>query len=177
MDGFLQSLAKSLIDGKITPIEWQMEMRDYVRVLYREAVITAYGGAENVTQAAWGYEGSLVKKQYQFLDGFMQDILDNPNAWMNGRLLARMNLYKKAEWSILEEMIRFQKRQDGWTEEKRELGEADHCEGCLQQAGLGWRPIGTLDPIGSKECTTNCHCVFWYRKPAANGTYIYDKGN
>lgn len=169
----LADLAKRLIDGTITPAQWQMEMREFIRTIHREATIVAYGGRYNVTQAAWGYEGYLVKLQYQYLDGFMQDILNNPDAWLNGRLLTRMRLYERAEWSTFEAMLRFQKREQGFTEERRELGVADHCPGCLEQAGKGWQPIGTLDPIGSQDCYTNCHCVFRYRK-LANGIYVFD---
>lgn len=160
---FLSNLAARLISKNITLAEWQAEMREYIRTIHREAVLIVYGGRDNVPQSAWGYEGYLVKLQYQYLDGFVQDILSNPDAWMNGRLLTRMKLYQQAEWSAFEAMVRFKKMQEGYTEERRVLGVADHCPGCLQQAGLGWRPIGTLEPIGSQDCVTNCHCIFEYR--------------
>lgn len=174
---YLKDLADRLIFGEISVAEWQLEMKEFIRTIHREATIVAYGGIENVTQAAWGYEGYLVKLQYQYLDKFAADIRANPSAWMNGRLYVRMDLYRKAEWGTFEQMIRFQKKQEGWTEEKRDLGEADHCAGCLEQAGLGWQPINTLEPIGSQDCATNCHCVYQYRKPDGNGDWIYDKGN
>ena len=173
---FLKDLADQLISGQISRAEWQMQMREYIRVTHRMAAITAYGGMENMTQAAWGYEGYLVKLQYQYLDKFAADIEANPSAWMNGRLLVRMQLYQKAEWGTFEQMLRFQKRQEGWTEERRDLGRADHCKGCLEQAAKLWQPIGTLDWIGAEECSTNCHCIFHYRKPNGSGGFIYDTG-
>lgn len=172
----LEDLALRLIEGQISINQWELEMREFIRVTHREAVITAMGGIENMTPAAWGFEGALVKKQYQYLNGFVEDILVNPKAWMNGRLLARMKLYENAGWSSFEEVVRWRKKNEGWTEERRDLGEADHCDGCLEQAKLGWKPIGTLPPIGSQDCVTNCHCVFWYRKLGLNGVYIYDNG-
>jgi hypothetical protein len=39
-----------------------------------------------------------------------------------------------------------------------------NCNGCLEQAGLGWQPIGTLDEIGAEECNQNCRCEFEYQK-------------
>ena len=173
---FLKDLADQLTSGQIGIPEWQMQMKEFIRVTHREAAIVAYGGVENMTQAAWGFEGSLVKKQYQYLDQFAADIAANPSAWMNGRLFVRMDLYRKAEWGTFEEMLRFQKRQEGWTEERRELGQADHCDGCVQQASLQWRPLGTLETIGSQQCSTNCHCVFHYRRPNGNGGWVYDNG-
>jgi hypothetical protein len=171
---FLKDLAEQFISGQISLAEWQLQMKEFIRVTHRMAALTALGGMENMTQAAWGYEGYLVKLQYQFLDRFASEIAANPAAWRNGRLYVRMQLYQKAEWSTFEQMLRFYKKQDGYTEERRVLGQADHCPGCLRQAALGWRPIGTLDFIGSEECSTNCHCVFHYRQPNGMGGFILE---
>lgn len=159
----LQDLAQRLIDGNIGLPEWQAEMRGMIRTIHRQATITALGGAENVAQSMWGYEGSLVKKQYQFLDNFAADIAKNPEAWLNGRLLQRMRLYAQAEWGTFEAVLKRRAQMDGATEERRVLGIADHCPDCLEYAKRGWQPIGTLPPIGDSVCVTNCHCVFEYR--------------
>lgn len=160
----LEQLAQQLIDGQITVAQWESSMREFIRTIHREAAGIAMGGMQNVTQSQWGYVGSLVKKQYAYLDNFAQDIISNPNAWLNGRLLVRMNLYERAAWGTFEQMIRRQMSAMGFDEERRVLGMADHCPGCLEQASRGWQPIGTLDGIGEEECVTNCHCVFEYRK-------------
>jgi hypothetical protein len=160
----LNALAGQLINGDITVPEWQAAMREYIRLMHREAAAIAMGGIENVTPAQWGYVGSLVKKQYAYLDNFAKDILANPNAWLNGKLLVRMKLYERAAWGTFEQVIRRNMQAQGYDEERRVLGSADHCNGCLEQAGKGWQPIGTLDAIGEEECTTNCHCIFEYRK-------------
>jgi len=44
-----------------------------------------------------------------------------------------------------------------------------NCNGCLEQASLGWQPIGTLDDIGDEECNMNCLCNFEYRKAGDEG--------
>lgn len=172
---FLEDLARKLISGEITLTQWQIEMRAFIKTIHREAALVAAGGPQNMTAVLWGYEGYLVKLQYQYLDKFASDILANPQAWLNGRLLVRMNLYKQAEWGTFEQMVRFIKKMEGWTEERRVLGVADHCAGCLEQARLGWRPINTLAPIGSQQCSTNCHCVYIYRKPNGIGGYLLDE--
>lgn len=172
---FLEDLAQKLINGEISLAQWQIEMKAFIRVLHREAALVAVGGADNMTPVLWGYLGYLVKLQYQYLDGFAADILKNPQAWMNGKLLVRMGLYKQAEWGTFEQMVRFMKKMEGWTEERRMLGVADHCTGCLEQAGLGWQPINILAPIGSQQCSTNCHCIFVYRKSNLLGGYVLDE--
>jgi len=173
----LKDLADQLIAGKITLAEWQMQMREFIRVTHRMAAVAACGGMQNMTPANWGYLGYLVKLQYRYLDQFAADIAANPNAWLNGRLLIRMQLYQKAEWGTFEQMLRFLKRKEGFTEERRVLGEADHCPGCLEQSSRSWQSIGTLDPIGAEQCATNCRCVFHYRRSNGSGGFIFEYGN
>jgi len=165
----LEQLAQQLIEGKITIAEWEATMREMIRNIFREAAASAAGGMQNVTPSQWGYEGYLVKQQYEYLHKFAQDIAANPQAWLNGRLLARMELYAQAGRGGQEQMVRRDMEKSGYDEERRVLGAADHCPGCLEQAGRGWQPIGTLDPIGAEECSTNCHCEFEYRKSSGEG--------
>lgn len=164
----LSELAESLRSGAITLPEWEAAMRDMLREQYIAAMELAKGGRENVTQADWGYVGSELKKQYGYLSNFANDIRTNPEAWMNGRLDARMNLYSESGYAALENFIRREHIEQGYDEERRVLGAADHCPGCLEQAGKDWQPIGTLDPIGAEECLTNCKCEFEFRKSAVS---------
>ena len=159
----LKKLAQDLIDGNITPLEWENEMRTFIQVIHREATILAMDGVSNVTPAIWGYEGSLVKKQYNYLSGFVDDIVSNPDAWMNKRLLARMEMYAKADFGTFEAVLTRKAELEGLTEERRVLGAADHCPCCLDQASIGWAKIGDLLPIGGCVCLTNCHCHKEYR--------------
>jgi hypothetical protein len=75
-----------------------------------------------------------------------------------------MNLYRESGYAALERFERREKINDGYTEEIRILGAADHCRSCLEYAGMGWQPIGTLPEIGDSECNMNCKCEFEYRK-------------
>ena len=159
----LALLAQSLIGGQVTVAEWELQMREYIRVIHTEAAALACGGWENVTPSMWGYVGSLIKKQYAYLHQFALDIQADPAYWLNGRLLVRMEMYKRAEWGTFEAVLQRLALMSGKTEERRVLGVADHCDDCLSAAGQGWQPIGTLPPIGNSQCKTNCHCTFDYR--------------
>ena len=158
-----EQLAQSLIDGNITLAQWQLAMKESIRTIHREATILAMGGRQNVTFSMWGFLGSLVKKQYRFLDGFAADIAANPGGWLNGRLLVRMNMYAKADFNTFELVLERIAREKGKTEERRVLGVADHCPCCLSQASLSWSPLGTLLDIGECVCLTNCRCHKEYR--------------
>lgn len=172
----MDALAEALKNGSITLAQWEAGMRDIIREEFTNAMIAAKGGREFVTQSDWGYLGSLLKKQYQYLHNFAADIAKNPEAWMNGRLNMRMSLYQKASYAAFQEMVRREHIENGYTDERRVLGVADHCPGCLQQASLGWQPIGTLDPIGAEECNMSCQCEFEYRKTGEETDMLFAPG-
>lgn len=44
------------------------------------------------------------------------------------------------------------------TEEINILGGENHCEECPAESAKGWVPIGTLKPIGSRQCLVLCRC-------------------
>jgi len=157
-------LAAALKDGSISLWEWTAQMRALIVQEQNTAMMLVKGGREFVTFADWGYVGSEVKKQYAFLDKFAQDILNDPMKWSTGRLDNRMNLYRESGYAALEKFERREKIIDGFDEEISILGEADHCEDCLDRAGIGWQPIGTLPEIGDSVCNMKCKCHFEYRK-------------
>lgn len=170
----LSQLAEQLKNGSITLAEWQASMREYLRAEYTTAMILAKGGREFVTAADWGFVGSELKKQYQYLDQFAQDIVNDPNKWLWGdNLLNRMNLYKDSAYSSLADMLAREAAAAGFTEERNELGTADHCDECLQETAKSWQPIGSLIPIGERICIVKCKCTLRYRKQLADGSYVY----
>lgn len=46
----LEEIALKLISGDINLVEWELEMREFIRTTHRTAVIAAMDGVENVTQ-------------------------------------------------------------------------------------------------------------------------------
>lgn len=158
-------LADDLKTGKITIADWQSQMREFIRAEITDAMILAKNGRDYVTPSDWGFVGSQIKAQYKYLDGFANDIKSDPAKWLTGnRLNGRMGLYNEIGYTALEADTRREMEKGGMTEERRVLDPSvKNCEGCEKQAALGWRPIGTLDPIGSQECNNHCHCTFEYR--------------
>lgn len=51
----------------------------------------------------------------------------------------------------------------GITQERRVLGVAEHCVDCVEYAGRGWQPLGSLPVLGDSRCLVNCRCTFEYR--------------
>lgn len=48
-------------------------------------------------------------------------------------------------------------------EERNILGIAEHCASCIRETKRGWVPIGTLIPVGLRDCWFGCKCTVGYR--------------
>lgn len=171
----LETLAEQLKSGAISLPEWQSQMRIVIRDELTAAMILAKGGRDQVSPSDWGFLGSQAKQQYALLDGFAQDIANDPVKWLNGRSLnARMDLYGQLGYSALEADLQREAEKSGFTEERNVLEPgAAHCEDCLDETVRGWVEIGSLSPIGSRRCATNDRCSIEYRKPDGAGGWIY----
>lgn len=174
MDGArdkMQDLTQRLINQQISLAEWEAGMMQQIKLGHTAAAAAANGGWAQMSKSDWGAVGQLIKEQYKFLRNFAGEISEGIQA-LTGQALFRANMYGEAMRGTFESMrTRYQLIYNGMEEEIRILGEADHCDGCLDQAALGWQPIGTLDDIGEEECLTKCHCTKQYRKMGLDGEW------
>jgi hypothetical protein len=85
-----------------------------------------------------------------------------------GRLNAlgrRLAMYVNAGWATFWGLLGIRATGDGYTMEENILAPAEHCEGegsCVEETAKGKVPIGTLLPIGTRKCLTNCKCRIEY---------------
>lgn len=161
-------VSESLVRGEISLTDWESRMRGLVKEAHAVACATARGGWSRMTQADYGRLGSIVKEQYRYLRSFSADvalgIVPRTNA-----IRARARLYAESGRRTHFETERRLMAGRGYVEERSVLGIADHCDGCLEEAGKRWRPIGTLLPIGGRDCKARCRCHFEYRKAGEQG--------
>jgi hypothetical protein len=158
------ALAARLQQGGLTLSEWQVQTAQSIKALHVATAAAANGGFNNMAPADWGYVGSLVKRQYQYLRGFAADIASGKQLVQSGGFTSRVKLYAQAARSSFEAVQRRAAKFGGALEERREIGAADHCGPCVELAGRGWVEIGTLPMIGeATPCLVNCHCSFEYR--------------
>ncbi|MBN9393450.1 MAG: hypothetical protein J0I20_35795 [Chloroflexi bacterium] len=157
------AISARLQAGELSLAEWQMQMAQAVKGLHVATAVAANGGFNNMSQADYGFVGSQVKRQYQFLQGFADDIVSGKQLVQSGSLLNRTKLYAQAARGTYEQTARRRERLAGSTEEKRNLGASDSCQTCLDEAAKSWQPIGTLRAIGDSLCLANCRCEFSYK--------------
>lgn len=160
----MAALSLSLQQGNISLAEWQSGMMENIKIAHVASTASANGGWAQMSQSDWGFTGSLIKPQYQYLQNFVEQIADGSQA-LDGRLLVRTDMYGDAARGSFEEMRRrYEKLSNGMEEGRRVLGESDHCEDCLDYASEGWMPIDDVPAIGDSVCKVNCHCTIEYRR-------------
>jgi hypothetical protein len=168
----MNNLTQKLIDGGISLADWQSGMMSQIKNSHVAASALSQGGWAQMTQSDWGATGQLIRAQYDYLRNFASQIASGEQA-LDGRALIRSDMYGDAANGTFAEMQRRAQIIDGMEEERRVLEDSiNACDGCLEQAALGWQPIGTLDPIGGEECTVRCRCEFEYRKQDENGEWV-----
>ncbi len=159
----IANLSQQLQAGEIDLREWRLGMQRELKTLHVANAAAAKGGWAQMAPADYGRAGQRLKVQYEYLNRFASEVQYGKQP-LDGRFSLRSQMYAQAGRNTYSETERADKGQRGYAWERRVLGAADHCPGCMEQAAMGWRPLGTLDPIGAEQCKTNCHCHFEYAR-------------
>lgn len=167
----MRAVTDQLRNKEISLSEWQTRMMQEIKTVHVAQAAAARGGWAQMSQSDWGYVGSQVKQQYEFLQNFANEIQSGKQP-LDGRATARAGMYGNAGHPMYQKMRdRYVKNNMGMEEERRRTTAHESCQGCLEEADKGWVPIGTSAPIGSKECRSNCRCYKEYRRLNADGSY------
>lgn len=158
--GFADSIGKS----EMTPAQWYKAMKSEIKGEYIRQYMLAHGGRDSMMQSDWGKIGNMVKGQYKYLDGFLQEIAA-------GNLSPEQIAMRAAMYINSAEQGFERAREDnaeawGATEERWATRPgAEHCVDCLAYEGEGWKPLGYFPTpgAGSTQCLTNCQCTKEYR--------------
>lgn len=141
----------------------QRSLMNELRNLHVQMTLLGGGGRDNITPSQWGKLGATLKAEYQYLQGFMQDIADGKLS--PKQIEARMNMYGNKIWNSYWQAKGTQMQNTNRTQERRLLSPVENCEDCIALADRGWQPIGTLPKPadGSTVCLSNCRCVMEYK--------------
>jgi len=164
----LQNVAQALVDGRINLPEWQIQTSTVLKNLHSAMGLAAGGGLNNISASDLGFVASQVKEQYKFLRNFALQIKRGEQK-LDRSLVARAGSYAQAARGTYENTLQRRAKGAGLTQEKSVLGpvETKHCNQCSDEAGKGWSEIGSLIPIGQRQCRGSCKCHFVYRREAA----------
>lgn len=162
----MRDLTQQMILGTLSLAAWQASMMQSIKAVHLVAVAVAHGGWNQLDQSDFGWVGSQIKPQYQWLARFSVEVSTGKQP-LDGTASARAQMYASAARSTHREAQRRIGAQRAAGEEKSNLGQADHCKLCIQEARKGWQPFGTLLAIGRRTCLSNCRCWFTYRAESA----------
>lgn len=156
-------LAERLGKKEITLGEYQGEMTALIKHSHIAATALAKGGLDGLRARDLQGIGEQVRTQEDYLMKLARGVAGGEVDPTSAAFKARSSMYAVSARQTYFETEREMRQGIGMTQERRVLSPAEHCPGCEEQAGMGWQPIGTLAPIGSQDCLTNCKCTFQYK--------------
>jgi hypothetical protein len=161
-------LTGQLRDGTMNLDAWAKAMKGEIKSLHTTSAAVGRGDWRSMSQSDWGKVGAEVKKQYQFLRGFVDDIAANDGKPFSARHIIRANMYGGAGRGSFERAQEtLQVEEGGNTEYRWDLGVAEHCPDCVEYSQQGWVEAGSFEPAfpgsGHTVCLSNCKCRLTYR--------------
>jgi hypothetical protein len=155
--------AEDLKAGRINLPEWIIRMKSDIKSQHLLSAGIAQGGKAQLSPAALGRIGAQVRVQYGYLQAYARQIANGQKPVQ----ASRSALYINASRQTFSEAERRMQRDAGVKFERNELNASESCEECRAEANKGVVPIGTLTPIGSRICKSNCLCRISYTNRGA----------
>lgn len=161
----LGELVTALHEGRVDSSTWQVTMRDELRRLHSQQGALGAGGWDRMDNRAWGRVGGHLQADYARMTQLARDIADGkvslPQALnrVDGYVISARRNFFEADRDAM-------RRSGRQFEERRRLGSAEHCSGCVDYAAMSWQPLDIL-PIpgdGSTECGSRCKCTMERRE-------------
>lgn len=158
----MSNITQQYLDGKIDIKAWQQGMRQEIKDAHLVGAMAGRGGRDAMTQADWGRQGARLRQQYGYLDGLAWERVGGEVS--DAQMMARARMYaNKARTSYYDGQTAANEAAE-FTEERRVLNPAEHCDDCIGWANIGWAAIGKLpEPGEASVCRANCKCNKEYR--------------
>ncbi len=158
----LTDLTQRWADGNITLEQWQNRITNQLRDSWRWNAMAGRGGKSQMTQEDWGRMGGRMRFEYDRLNRLAIEM--KAEMLTPAQVQARMGLFAQAARVGYYDGVTAAKEATGFTEMRRVLNPAEHCEDCEGYEAQGWVPIGALPMPGeASACMRNCKCTVEYR--------------
>lgn len=158
----LQRLTERFIAGDIELAVWQERMAKELKDAYIIEAQLGRGGARMMTPADYGRIGGRLNFEYRHLDNFAQEI--KLGMLSDKQIAMRVDMYVNGARSSYFDGLQSSMKESEYTQERRVLSPAEHCDDCVSYAAEGWQVIGYFPPPGiGSVCAHNCHCYMEFR--------------
>ena len=142
--------------------DWALQMAGISKVTALIAAALAVGGWAQIDPELPEIE-AFVASELGYLNDFADDVAAR-RVPLDGRFYRRAALYGMAGWGFYMLMRQRRARARAFNEERSVLDPgAEHCSQCQDEEAQGWQPIGSLIPVGSRQCRSHCRCRMQYR--------------
>lgn len=142
---------------------WLEKMTVMIRDWSARAAFLAIGLLAYLDPLIVAELSAFVSRQLAMLEGFYWQVLSGTQP-IDGNFVRRSGLYALQAREMFGVANMEKHFRDGYAYEQNFLGLAEHCGGCVDQTARGVVPIGTLVPVGLRDCLSNCKCtVVFYR--------------
>lgn len=158
----VRALSARVASGNLDLATWQTSMVSELKALHVATATVAHGGQAQMSQADYGWTGQRLRTQYAYLRDFAEQIASGRQP-LDGRVLSRAALYSEAARGTFEDMGARDQRRGGMQEERWLRRASESCGGCVDRAGQGWQPVGTLPAWGTQPCRVRCKCSRQFR--------------
>ncbi len=160
----LQAQTRLLVEGKLDIPAWQMAMAGLVKDSHLRMAALGSGGKDQLDARQYGAVGYQLKRQYQFLDQFAQDLADGKLT--PERAIWRSGLYASSVKQTFSRTEQLSREREGFTVGKRLLdAQAQHCPECIGYERPDWVAIADIMPVGTNcSCQNFCKCRIVYAR-------------
>lgn len=156
-------LAEKVANGQLSVDQLQSAMTSHLSYAHDMLYGIGRGGIFAMQQSDFERLTTIKEGEYSYLENFMADIA-NGNLSV-GQIQARIKLYNENTYGTFNAGVEAAGIANGHDECRRVLNPAEHCDDCIELAGRGWQPIGTLPlPTKGSACKANCKCTYETRR-------------
>jgi hypothetical protein len=160
----MRIMGQQVSKGEVSLADFHVAMRTEVKSAVLNNAAAAKGGYAQLTQSDYGRIGNEVKRHYTALDKFVTELYGGVTKTGTAGFASRVQLYFNTARAFYYKFDREAQETAGMTQERNLLHPAEHCAECLAMSAIGWVAIGTLVPIGERECVGNDRCTMEYRR-------------
>jgi hypothetical protein len=156
-------LAQNVVNLTLSPDDFNTFFREEIKKEYIRQFLIGIGGLDRMTPEYWGSIGGMLIEQYKWLDAFVAEIAGGTLSVE--QIYQRMTMYILSAREAYERAVSFVNGLLGATQELWVLGQAEHCQDCVDFSDEGWQPYGhfPFPGQGKTECLTKCKCHKEYR--------------
>lgn len=151
-----RTIGQRYTDGKITLVEFEIEMRELLKSAHIVSASIGKGGRARMDQAAWGRVGARLKGEYGYLAKFARNLEKGTVA--KAYSPNRAKRYASGVVMSYHDSVRQEYSSTGPIQVRLITNSLEGCEECAADESRGWVDVDDMAELGTRECGNFCLC-------------------